>query len=185
MAENFRQAHFENRHSQLPKSGWHSDPNKQSAHLLFLSISSTRSGCTDVFRESLDYLDSLIGLYGYDNDVIILGDINADPGSCGGPMTCKPSNEQGKILLKYLKRWNFMSAHLHLSPSLATATYESEAWKSARKTRNQATQSALLTRIPNRNSEHNLDDTANTSGSLLLRAGPEYHRLSKAFQETP
>ncbi len=71
----------------------------------------THSSCTDVFRESLDYLDSLIGLYGYDNDVIILGDINADPGSCGGPMACTPSNEQGKILLKCLKRWNFMSAH--------------------------------------------------------------------------
>ena len=42
-------------------------------------------------------------------------------------MASTPINEQGKILMQYLKRWNFLSAHLHLSPTPATSTYESEA----------------------------------------------------------
>ena len=45
----------------------------------------------------------------------------------GGPMACTPCSEQGRILSRYLNRWNFLSAHLHLSPSLATSTYLSEA----------------------------------------------------------
>ena len=87
----------------------------------------TRTGCTDTFKESLDYLDSIINLFGFDNDVFILGDINADLGLGGGPMASTPINEQGKILMQYLKRWNFLSAHLHLSPTPETSTYESEA----------------------------------------------------------
>ena len=35
----------------------------------------TRTGCTDIFKESLDYLDSMINLLGYENDVFILGDM--------------------------------------------------------------------------------------------------------------
>ena len=70
----------------------------------------------------------MINLLGYENDVFILGDMNADLGLSGGPMASTPTNEQGKILMQYLKRWNFLSAHLlHLSPTLATSTYESEA----------------------------------------------------------
>ena len=42
-------------------------------------------------------------------------------------MACTPCNEQGRILSHYLNRWNFLSAHLHLSPSLATSTYLSKA----------------------------------------------------------
>ena len=86
-----------------------------------------RTGCTDIFKESLDYLDSMINLLGYENDVFILGDMNADLGLSGGPMASTPINEQGKILRQYLQRWNFLSAHLHLSPTPATSTYESEA----------------------------------------------------------
>ena len=37
-----------------------------------------RTGCTDMFKESLDYLDSMINLLGYNSDVYILDDINAD-----------------------------------------------------------------------------------------------------------
>jgi len=66
----------------------------------------TRSGCTDAFKESLDYCDSLIGLFGYEIDVVILGDINADPGPAGGSMATTPANEQGVILIQYLNRWN-------------------------------------------------------------------------------
>ena len=86
-----------------------------------------RTGCTDIFKESLEYLDSMINLLGYENDVFILGDMNADLGLTGGPMASTPINEQGKILRQYLQRWNFLSAHLHLSPTPATSTYESEA----------------------------------------------------------
>ena len=42
-------------------------------------------------------------------------------------MASTPINEQGKILMQYLKRWNFLSAHLYLSPTPETSTYESEA----------------------------------------------------------
>lgn len=87
----------------------------------------SRSGCTDVFRESLDYLDSLINLYGIDNDIVVLGDFNADLGLHGGPMATTSSNEQGRILHRYLHDWNFLSVHLHLNQSHDSATYESEA----------------------------------------------------------
>ena len=69
----------------------------------------------------------MINLLGLDNDVFILGDINADLGPSGGPMASTAINEQGKILMHYLKRWNFLSAHLHLSSSPEISTYESEA----------------------------------------------------------
>ena len=84
----------------------------------------TCTGCTDDFRECLDQVDSILEVYGLDNDVI---DLNADLGAEGGPMACTPCNEQGRILSRYLNRWNFLSVHLHLSPSLATSTYLSEA----------------------------------------------------------
>ena len=42
-------------------------------------------------------------------------------------MACTPCNEQGRILSRYLRRWNFLSVHLHLSPSPATSTFVSEA----------------------------------------------------------
>ena len=58
----------------------------------------TCTGCTDIFKESLDYLDSMINLLGYENDVFILGDMNADLGLTGGPMASTHINEQGKIL---------------------------------------------------------------------------------------
>ena len=51
----------------------------------------SRSGCTDVFRESLDCLDSLENTLGYDNDIIILDDFNADLGPAGGPNCSTPS----------------------------------------------------------------------------------------------
>ena len=46
----------------------------------------------------------MINLLGLDNDVFILGDINADLGPGGGPMASTAINEQGKILMQYLKR---------------------------------------------------------------------------------
>ena len=90
----------------------------------------TRSGATDEFKEALDLLDATLGLYGLDNDVYILGDLNADLGTEGGPQACTPANEHGRILLRYLRRWKYLSYHLHLSPSQSTHTYESEAHES-------------------------------------------------------
>ncbi len=52
----------------------------------------SRLGCTDEFKECLDHLDSLIG---FDNEVIILVDINADPG------VYEPPNKQDRILRRY------------------------------------------------------------------------------------
>ena len=54
--------------------------------ICFLSVYlSTRTGCTDDFKECMDYLDAVLGRLSFDNDVIIMGDLNADPGSEGGP----------------------------------------------------------------------------------------------------
>ena len=47
-----------------------------------------------------------------DNDVLILGDINADLGLGGGPMASTPLNKQGKTLMQYPKRWNFQKGKL-------------------------------------------------------------------------
>jgi len=55
-------------------------------YLFFSVYLPTHLGCTEAFKESLDYFDSLIGLFGYENDVVILGDINADHGPAGRPM---------------------------------------------------------------------------------------------------
>ena len=87
----------------------------------------TRSGATNEFKEALDLLDATLGFYSLDNDVYILGDLNADLGTEGGPQACTPANEHGHILLRYLRRWKYLSYHLHLSPSQSTHTYESEA----------------------------------------------------------
>ena len=64
----------------------------------------TRSGATDEFKEALDFLDATLGLYGLDNDVYILEDLNADLGTEGGPQACTPANEHGHILLRYLHK---------------------------------------------------------------------------------
>ena len=56
----------------------------------------TCTACTDIFKESLDYLDSTNNLFRFANDVLILGDMNADLGLGGGPMASTPINEQGK-----------------------------------------------------------------------------------------
>ena len=87
----------------------------------------TRSGATDEFKEALDLLDATLGLYGLDNEVYILGDLNADLGTEGGPQAYTPANEHSPILLRYLRRWKYLSYYLHLSPSQPTHTYESEA----------------------------------------------------------
>ena len=100
--------------------------------ICFLSVYlPTRTGCTDDFKECMDYLDAVLGRLAFDNDVVIMGDFNADPGSEGGPLSSTPTNEQGRILLRYLQRWNYLSVHLYdealgLSQSV-THTYCSEA----------------------------------------------------------
>ena len=89
----------------------------------------SRSGCTDVFRESLDQIDAAIGTLPSTSTVIILGDFNADPGIHGGPYSTTRLNEQGRILLHYMARWNLISTHLHTpNPNTSSShTFESEA----------------------------------------------------------
>ena len=66
----------------------------------------------------------------FDHNVIVLGDLNADPGSDGGPLSTTPSNEQGRILLRYLAKWELLSVHLHTCSTALTHTYTSEAHNS-------------------------------------------------------
>lgn len=86
-----------------------------------------RSGCTDVFKEPLDFVDSTLGQLCFDSDVFILGDLNADPGHLGGPNATTSVNEQGRILVRYLSRWNYVSVHLHTCSTPTSHTYTSEA----------------------------------------------------------
>ena len=58
----------------------------------------TGSGCTDQFKETLDYLDSILTKVGLDHDTTILGDLNADTGPSGSPHCTTRANEQGRIL---------------------------------------------------------------------------------------
>ena len=88
------------------------------------------SGCTDTFKEALDYVDAIFSQLSFDNDLIILDDLNADPGPSGGPLASTPMNKQGRILLQYLNRWNYKSVHLHSSSSPFSHTYTSEAHNS-------------------------------------------------------
>ncbi len=52
-----------------------------------------RSGCTDNFKDCLDYVDAVLGQLSHDSDVYILGDLNADPGSGGGALATTTANE--------------------------------------------------------------------------------------------
>ena len=85
----------------------------------------TRSGCTSLFTEVMDLLDSCFTLVP-DAVIIFAGDFNADPGLAGGPFSPTSVNEQGRILKRYLARWSYVSAHLQF-PSASHHTYESEA----------------------------------------------------------
>ena len=46
-----------------------------------------------------------------------------NPGSDGGPLSTTPSNEQGRILLRYLAKWELLSVHLHTCSTALTHTY--------------------------------------------------------------
>ena len=87
----------------------------------------SRSGCTDVFKESLDQLEAILMLLPPGAEIIIMGDLNADLGQLGGPMSCTQMNEQGSVLHRYISRWNFASTHLQLQSDGPSYTYESEA----------------------------------------------------------
>ena len=76
-------------------------------------------GCTEDFKEQLDYIVACLGRLALDNNVIILGDLNANPSSEGGPLSSITINEQGRILLWYLKR-DFVYDILESSPNQIT-----------------------------------------------------------------
>ena len=85
----------------------------------------TRSGCTDNFKESLDSLSVIAGKY--IGKAIFLGDFNADPGGSMGFFSSTILNEQGRILVNFLKQWNYTSVHLCLNtPTNPTHTYETD-----------------------------------------------------------
>ena len=55
----------------------------------------------------------------FDNDVIIMGDFNADLSSEGSPLSSTSMNVRGQMLLRFLQRWNYLSVHLyHKAPGL-------------------------------------------------------------------
>ena len=66
---------------------------------LFSVYLPSRSGCTDSFKDYLDYIDAVIDQLSLDNDVLVLGDLNADPGPLGGPRATTKTSEQGRILM--------------------------------------------------------------------------------------
>ena len=78
--------------------------------LLFSCYLPTRSGCTDLFKSVLDELDSCFTLY-VGEILLFAGDFNADPGLLVDSF-CRPANEQGIILNRYLSRWDYVSVPL-------------------------------------------------------------------------
>ena len=84
----------------------------------------SRSGCTDNFKESLDMLQVIKEKLDPSGIVIFAGDLNVDPGTHGGPLSTTPVNEQGRILARYIQSWGFTSAHLHLSDTPSSHTFE-------------------------------------------------------------
>ena len=67
----------------------------------------SRTGCTDSFKEALDTLQVIKEKFNPSGLLIFAGDLNADPGTSGGPVSTTPVNEQGSILSKYLQSWGF------------------------------------------------------------------------------
>ena len=84
----------------------------------------SRTGCTDSFKEALDTLQVIKEKFNPSGLLIFAGDLNADPGASGGPVSTTPVNEQGRILSKYLQSWGFTSAHLHLNDTPSSHTFE-------------------------------------------------------------
>ena len=84
----------------------------------------SRSGCTYNFKESLDMLQVIKENLDPSGIVIFAGDLNADPGTHGGPLSTTPVNEQGCFLARYIQSWGFTSAHLHLSDTPSSHTFE-------------------------------------------------------------
>ena len=72
----------------------------------------TRSGCTANYVECLDSCFSVYPVYPGVH-LLFGGDFNTDPGPAGGPFSTTHANEQGRILKRYLGRWQFTSAHLN------------------------------------------------------------------------
>ncbi len=68
-----------------------------------------RSGCTDHFKMVLDELDSAFDLY-LDTIIIAAGDFNADLGYTDNGIHFPP-NEQGIILLRYIRKWDLSLSH--------------------------------------------------------------------------
>ena len=93
---------------------------------IFSTYLPTRSGCTDIYKETLDHLNVIREKYSDNGILIFAGDMNGDLGTSDGPRATTTINEQGQILSHYLKSWNFVSAHLHLNTETSSHTYESE-----------------------------------------------------------
>ena len=77
----------------------------------------SRTGCTDSFKEALDTLQVIKEKFNPSGLLIFAGDLNADPGASGGPVSTTPVNEQGRILSKYLQSWG-----IYICPSSPKTT---------------------------------------------------------------
>ncbi|CAI8020327.1 hypothetical protein GBAR_LOCUS12161, partial [Geodia barretti] len=165
----------------------HTSPTHQLS--IFSVYLPSRSGCTDSFREVLDELSATMDLLPSLAEVIILGDINADPGCHGGPLSTTPENEQGRILSHYLSQWNFLSMHLHKSPLSSSHTFASEAHGTLSTIDHILCHESLLPIIE---SAHPLPDhPLNTSdhlpvtATLLLRLHPALIHVPEACGRAP
>ena len=71
---------------------------------IFSTYLPTRSGCTDIYKDTtLNHLNVIREKYS-DNEILIFaGDMNADLGTSDGPLATITINEQGQILSHYLK----------------------------------------------------------------------------------
>ena len=95
--------------------------------MLFQSTFPPETSSSDIFREALDYLDAALHHLPPSDNLIIMGDFNADPGHLGGPLSTTSTNTQGRILLQFMDKFNLVSTHLHKSNLLLSHMYESDA----------------------------------------------------------
>ena len=87
----------------------------------------SQTSSSDICREALDYLDAALHHLPPSDNLIIMGDFNADPGHLGGPLSTTSTYTQGRILLQFMDKFSLVSTHQHKSNLFLSHTYESDA----------------------------------------------------------
>ena len=126
----------------------------------------------------MDLLDSTFSIFP-DCQIVFAGDFNADPGS-----SSTTPNEQGKIMLRFLTRWSYLSLHLTLPHSGPDFTYESEAHSSVSVLDHILCSDSFLPCVQScgimSNHPLNLSDHYAVFASISISTSPAYNTVSSS-----